>query len=121
MMGHEMHHGAEEHPPSSIRQYVMTGVVLTAITAVELFLSYSALPHGLMVTLLIALSAVKFAIVVAVFMHLKFEDGLLTRLFMSGMVLATFVMLALVALFWNDATDRVGGIPAGQEQAAPKH
>ena len=121
MVGHEMQHGAEEHPPSTIRQYVVTGVILTVITAVELFISYSSLPQGLMVTLLIALSAVKFVIVVAVFMHLKFENGLLTRLFMVGIVLATFVMLALVTLFWNDSTDAVGGIPAGQEQAAPKH
>lgn len=119
-MEHQMHHG-EEHPPSSIRQYVMTGLVLTVITVVELFLSYSSLPHGLLVTLLIALSAVKFVIVVAIFMHLKFEDRLLTRLFLFGLVLATCIMLALLALFWNDSTDIVGGIPEGQQQAAPGH
>lgn len=117
MVAHETHHGAEEHPPSSIRSYVMTGVILTIITVVELFLSYSSLPHGLMVTLLIVLSAVKFAIVVAIFMHLKFEDGLLTRLFLFGLILAGFVMLALITLFWNDATDIVGGIPQGQQSA----
>lgn len=118
-MEHEMHHG-DEHPSSTIRQYVMTGILLTAITVVELFLSYSSLPHGLMVTLLIGLSAVKFAIVVAIFMHLKFENRLLTRLFLFGIVLATFIMIALLALFWNDSTDAVGGIPEGQ-QTAPKH
>lgn len=121
MVGHEMHQDAEGHPPSTIRQYVATGVILTAITAVELFISYSALPHGLMITLLIGLSAVKFAIVVAIFMHLKFESGLLTRLFMFGLVLAASILVALITLFWNDTTDAVGGIPAGQEQAAPKH
>lgn len=121
MVGHEMQHGGEEHPPSTIRQYVLTGVILTAITVVELFLSYSSLQHELMVSLLIGLSAVKFAIVVAIFMHLKFENGLLTRLFMFGLVLAACILLALVALFWNDSTDAVGGIPAGQEQSAPKH
>ncbi len=121
MMEHEMHHGAEEHPPSTIRQYVITGVILTAITAVELFFSYSSLPHGLVVSLLLGLSAIKFAIVVAIFMHLKFEDSLLTRLFMFGIVLAACILLALITLFRNDSTDAVGGIPAGQEQAAPKH
>ena len=121
MVGHEMHHDAEEHPPSTIRQYVVTGAILTAITVVELFISYSSMPHGMLVTLLIALSAVKFAIVVAVFMHLKFENRLLTRLFMFGLVLAACIMIALMALFRSDATDAVGGIPAGQEQAAPKH
>ncbi len=121
MVGHEMQHGGEEHPPSTIRQYVMTGLILTAITVVELFLSYSSLQHELMVSLLIALSAVKFVIVVAIFMHLKFENGLLTRLFMCGLVLAAFIMFALLALFWNDDTDAVGGIPAGQDHSAPKH
>ena len=121
MVGHEMQHAGEEHPPSTIRQYVLTGVILTVITAVELAISYSSLPHGMMVSLLIGLSAVKFVIVVAIFMHLKFENGLLTRLFMFGLVLAAFVLISLTALFWNDDTDAVGGIPAGQEQAAPKH
>jgi cytochrome c oxidase subunit IV len=119
MVAHETHHGAEEHPPSSIRSYVMTGLILTVITIVELFLSYSALPHGLMVALLIGLSAVKFVIVVAIFMHLKFEDRLLTRLFLFGLILAASIMLALLALFWNDSTDIVGGIPEGQQQSAP--
>jgi len=119
-MEHEMHHG-EEHPPSSIRQYVVTGAILTAITIVELFLSYSSLPHGLLIASLIALSAVKFVIVVAIFMHLKFENSLLTRLFLFGLILATCIMLALLALFWNDSTDAVGGIPEGQQQAAPGH
>lgn len=121
MVGHELQHGGEEHPPSTIRQYVLTGLILTVITAVELFISYSSMPHGLMVGLLMGLSAVKFAIVVAIFMHLKFENGLLTRLFMFGIVLAACIMLALVTLFWNDATDAVGGIPAGQEHAAASH
>jgi cytochrome c oxidase subunit IV len=119
MVGHEMHHGAEGHPPSTIRGYVLTGVILTVITVVELFLSYSALPHGLMVSLLILLSAVKFAIVVAIFMHLKFEDRLLTRLFLFGLILAGSILVALLALFWNDSTDIVGGIPEGQQQSAP--
>lgn len=121
MVAHEMQHGGEEHPPSSIRSYVLTGILLTVITAVELVLSYSSLQHELMVTLLIALSAVKFAIVVAVFMHLKFENKLLTRLFMFGLVLAAFILLALISLFWNDTTDAVGGIPEGQTQSAPAH
>lgn len=120
-MEQSMQHAGEGHPPSTIRQYVLTGAILTAITVVELFISYSSLSDSLMVALLIALSAVKFAIVVAVFMHLRFENGLLTRLFMFGLVLAAFILLALIALFGNDGTDVVGGIPAGQEQAAPQH
>lgn len=121
MMEQELHRGGEVHPPSTIRQYVLTGLILTVITVVELFLSYSSLPTGLMVTLLIGLSAVKFATVVAIFMHLKFEQGLLTRLFLFGLVLAASIMLALIALFWNDTTDAVGGVPEGQTQSSSAH
>ena len=121
MVGHEMQHAGEDHPPSTIRQYVLTGAILTAITALELWLSYSSLPHGLMVSLLIALSALKFGIVVAIFMHLKFENGLLTRLFLFGIVLATAILIALISLFWNDATDAVGGIPEGQAQQSTQY
>lgn len=121
MVGHEMQHAGEEPPPSTIRQYVLTGAILTAITAVELWLSYSSLPQGLMVSLLIALSAVKFGIVVAIFMHLKFENGLLTRLFLFGLVLAAAILIALITLFWNDSTDAVGGIPEGQSHQGAQH
>jgi hypothetical protein len=33
------------------------------------------------------------------FMHLKFDSKIYTGLFLSGMVLATFMMVALIILF----------------------
>ena len=113
-MSNESHvDGHGEHPPTSIREYVMIGLVLTVVTAVELWASYNVQILGsLLVPVLVVLSAFKFAVVVAMFMHLRFEHALLTRLFSVGLVLATFVMLALIALFWNDATDAVGGAKA---------
>ncbi len=104
----------DEHPPTTIREYVVIGLVLTVVTAIELWASYSEdVLGGTLVPLLIVLSAFKFAVVVAMFMHLRYEHGLLTRLFSFGLVLGTAMILALAALFWNDATDAVGGIPEG--------
>ena len=57
-----------------------------------------------MVPVLLILSGVKFATVVAYFMHLRFESGLLTRLFTGSFLLGAFVLTALALLFWNNAT-----------------
>ena len=98
-----------EHPPTTIRRYVMIGALLTAVTAVELWASYNAqLLKQALIPLLLVLSAFKFATVVAMFMHLRYEKPLLTRLFLIGLVLATGLMLALISIFWADLTDAVG-------------
>ena len=107
-------HGHEEHPPTTIRQYVMIGALLTAVTAVELWASYNQhILQGALVPVLLVLSGFKFAVVVALFMHLKFESRLLLRLFLFGLVLAACIMLALIALFWNDTSDVVGNADHG--------
>ena len=119
MMEHEAaaHGHGNEHPPTTIRQYVIIGAILTAITVVELWLSYSGFADAVLIGGLIALSAVKFGIVVALFMHLKFDSPLFRRMFMFGLVLAACIMLALMALFANDHTDIVGGQEAGASSA----
>ena len=105
--------GHAEHPPTTIRQYVLIGIVLTVITAVELAASYADL-GALLIPILLVLSAIKFAIVVALFMHLRFDNQLLTRLFVFGLVLAIALMVVVIAIFWNDDSRR----PAGAEEAA---
>jgi cytochrome c oxidase subunit IV len=97
----EQHHGLEP------RQYIVIGVVLTVITVVELIASLwddgDALGDALIPVLLI-LSAVKFAAVVAFFMHLRFDSPLFTRIFVGSLGLGAAVLLALISLFWNDLT-----------------
>lgn len=119
-MSHQTHATShDEHPPTTIREYVMIGLVLTVVTIVELWASYNEEMLGvLLVPALFIMSAFKFAVVVAMFMHLRFEHPLLTRLFSFGMILATAMIIALAAIFWNDATDIVGGIPADAPGAA---
>jgi cytochrome c oxidase subunit 4 len=51
--------------------YVLLG--LLALTVVEVFLAYVHVPLHIMLTLLIGLSLVKAAMIVAYFMHLRFE------------------------------------------------
>ena len=42
---------------------------------------------------------VKFAIVAGYFMHLRFDSNLFTRLFVSGLLLAISVYVAMLATF----------------------
>ena len=90
-MSHEAHveaHGGE-HPPTTIREYVLIGAVLTVVTAVELWCSYNVPILGsLLIPVLVLLSAFKFVVVVGMFMHLRFENGLLLRVFLAGLLLA---------------------------------
>jgi cytochrome c oxidase subunit IV len=95
--------GAHERSHPTVRQYLLIGLLLTLITVVELVASYADL-GSLLIPILVVLSAVKFAVVLAYFMHLRFEDALLTRFFVFGFVLAGALLVALIALFWTDGS-----------------
>lgn len=103
-------HAAESHgSPYGPREYIIITLFLAVITLIEFALSYSGLGTALLATLLIALSAVKFAAVVALFMHLRFESRLFTQMFLFGLILGTAILLALIAVFWTSSSDAIGG------------
>ncbi len=77
-------------------EYVMVGVVLAVITALEVAIYYVDIT-ALLVPALLVLSATKFILVVAFFMHLRFDSQLFTSLFTGGMVLAVAVFIVVLA------------------------
>jgi caa(3)-type oxidase subunit IV len=85
------------HP--SAKEYVRIGVILSVLTAFEVWLSYSGLPHSWMIPMLFAASIVKFALVVLWFMHLKFDDGRYSRFFMLGIAGAVTLYLIVLLTF----------------------
>lgn len=89
--------GGQTHPGP--RQYVMVAIILSVITLVEVGAFYLSIPRALFFVILMALSAMKFVLVVLFYMHLKFDDRLYSTLFIGGMVLAIAIMVALLALF----------------------
>ena len=100
-MAHETEH-TSSHP--SFNQYVLIAVILFAITIVEFVLIWerAGIEEHLgasKVPLLIALSAVKFAIVIMFYMHLKFDNRLLGTVFISGLILSFLVAIAMISLF----------------------
>ena len=91
------------------RQYIQLTLGLAVVTVLEIIASYAGLGTVTLVTVLIVMSAVKFGVVVALFMHLRFESRVFTQMFMLGLILATAILIGLLALIWNDSTDALGG------------
>ena len=99
-----------EHEPShpSSGTYVKIGLVLFVLTALEVGLyefTYGehsgATGHALQpffVPLLLALSAVKFALVAMFYMHLKQDHRLFSGVFVFPLIIAAVIIFALVAL-----------------------
>jgi len=98
---------AQEHAGSSVRLYAWVWTWLLALTGIEVYLGYVNLGTNLMLTLLLGLSVIKAVLIIAYFMHLRFDPPVLTQMFGIGLVLATAIMIGLLSLFWNDATDAV--------------
>jgi cytochrome c oxidase subunit 4 len=95
-------HGVVESHGLTVRQHLMIGAMLTVITIIELAVSYSDM-GDVMIPLLLALSAIKFATVVAYFMHLRFDSPLFARMFVGSFLLALAILIAFLGLFWADS------------------
>ena len=96
---HTPGHDAHAHP--TWKQYKWVAVILTAITIVEVWIYYipSFVASKLFVPALLIMSAVKFAIVVLFYMHLKFDSRVFGRVFFAPLFLAMLVILGMIILF----------------------
>jgi cytochrome c oxidase subunit IV len=90
--------GRSRHIHPSAKEYVRIGMILVVLTVIEVWISYSALPHGLMIGLLFFFAFVKFTLVVLWFMHLRFDDARYSRFFIMGFAGACILFLAVLLL-----------------------
>jgi cytochrome c oxidase subunit 4 len=67
------HAHVEEHFAGSNKLFISIWIGLVALTLVEILLAYIKMPITLMLIVLLGLSIIKAALIVAYFMHLKFE------------------------------------------------
>jgi cytochrome c oxidase subunit IV len=88
---------AEGH--SSVAGYIWIGVILAVVTFVEVAVFYIEALEAVEVPILVILSTAKVILVVLYFMHLKMDHKALTWLFMAGVVLAVFMVSALLVLY----------------------
>lgn len=90
-------HGEEAHV--SNKTYVVIGVILAILTAIEVMVFYVDALRPLLVPILMVLMVAKFALVAMYYMHLKFDSPVLTGILSWGTVVALAIILALMAMF----------------------
>ncbi len=89
-------HRSDEHP--TVGTYVRVALVLTVVTALEVGVIYVRRLAPIVVPLLLAMSAAKFALVAAFFMHLRYESRVPTLLFVGPLLIASGLAVALMTL-----------------------
>jgi cytochrome c oxidase subunit 4 len=88
-----------EHPTWAT--YWKVATILTLITVVEVWVYYipAFVASRLFVPSLLTMSAVKFAIVVMFYMHLKYDHKLFRALFTGPLMIAIVTLIVLLFLF----------------------
>ncbi len=98
MSDHAPDHAAAPHEHASVHTYVRVAFILTLVTAIEVGVIYIRLLTPIVVPLLLAMSAAKFALVVMFFMHLRYDPRPLAAVFVGPLLLATGLAVALMTL-----------------------
>jgi len=87
------------HETPSNRLYLAVWSGLLGLTIAEVILAYLAIPVGLMLTLLLGFSLLKTVLIVAYFMHLRFEKLSLTLTIIPALV----ICITLLFIFFPDS------------------
>ncbi len=89
-------------------------IVLLALTLVEVILAYIHLDQMLMLILLMGFSIIKAVLIIAFFMHMKFE-----RLsFILTMVPATVLTISLICVIYPEGYRVLKFLPEAEKKAA---
>ena len=106
---HVAAHDAHAHAHPTWKQYKWVALILLVITVIEVWVYYipSFVASKLFVPALLIMSAVKFAIVVLFYMHLKYDARLFRALFTGPLIIAVLTLISLMFLFGHLAV-RIG-------------
>ena len=91
--------GGEEHFAGSNKLFISVWVWLLVLTGFEVFLGYIHLPVVYMLTILMGASIIKAALIVAYFMHLRFERLNLVLTIVPALV----ICICLLLVFFPDS------------------
>jgi cytochrome c oxidase subunit 4 len=105
---------ADEHFAGSNKLFTSIWVVLVVLTLIEILLAYKTMPIHIMLTILLGLSIIKAALIVAYFMHLKFERLSLIVTLVPMLV----VCICLLMVFFPDSF-RSSGLRYKFQEAPP--
>jgi cytochrome c oxidase subunit IV len=95
---------AEEHFAGSNKLFISIWGWLLGLTLIEIFLAYKPMPIHLMLVVLMGLSIIKAALIVAYFMHLKFERLSLILTIVPMLI----VCICLLFVFFPDSFRSAG-------------
>jgi len=84
--------------PTALR-YVQIALILTVLTSIEIAVYYLHSLAKVLIPILLTLSAIKFAMVVLWYMHLKFDNRLFSTLFLLGLTIGGSIVIAMILLF----------------------
>ncbi len=90
---------AIDRPHPTPRQYVFIALILFAITAAEVSVTYVDALDSARAPLLLVMSALKFFLVVAWYMHLRFDRPAYRNLFLVGLIGAPILFGAVLFSF----------------------
>ena len=82
----------QTHVEGSTRVFLIVWFWLLALTGVEVFLGYEQLELKLMLVLLMGLSIIKAALIIAYFMHLRYERPSMAATLMPALVMVIVLM-----------------------------
>jgi len=112
--------GEHEHFAGSNKLFISVWFWLLLLTAIEVFLGYVHLDFRLMLTVLIGLSVVKAALIIAYFMHLRFERLSLVLTLVPMLV----ICICLLLVFFPDSfrsKDYRYKFESSKQTAQPEH
>jgi cytochrome c oxidase subunit IV len=82
------------------KKYVVVGVILAVVTALEVAaVEMHLFPPAVIIPALMVLTAAKFILVVLYYMHLKMDDAIFGRVFWAPLFLSVLVVIGLILLF----------------------
>jgi len=87
------------HEGATTMTFAKVWIVLLALTGAEVLLAYEQVPTMIMLTILVGLSVIKAALIIAYFMHMKFER---LSLFLTLFPMMIFCIV-LMLIFLGDA------------------
>lgn len=115
----EIVHDQHSHPTNKF--YIIIGAALIGLTVLEivgyLLEENGTFAPGVAAVVILVLSAAKFLMVVAYYMHLKFDHKLFTGIFVFPALLGTLVIGSMILLFHvlHGTSTQVHGTPTTNE------
>jgi len=97
-----------EQAHATTATYLRIAAILVMITLIEVGIFYVPTFQAVLVPVLLVLSAVKFALVVMFYMHLKFDNRFFAFLFGGPLLLAVAVVVSLLFIFYGAVRLRTG-------------